>query len=221
MIEALLISIKLSLFTTLTLFIISLPLAYVLAYKNFPLKFLLEFLIISPLVIPPSVLGFYIIYFLSPESVIGKALKHIFGKTLLFSFEGILLASVISSLPFGVLPLKSAFKSVKKRYIEIAYVFGYSPLETFFKVILPNAKTGIFVSLSLVFAHTMGEFGVILIVGGNIPGETQTLSIYIYDEIQALNYASAHLASFILLVSSFIGLLAIFISERKERWKVL
>lgn len=214
--EALLLSLRLSVLTTLILLVISMALGYVLSFVSFPGKGLLEALVLLPIVLPPTVLGFYMIYALSRESPLGEFIEALTGRSLLFSFEGILLASVIYSLPFGVFPVRDAFQSVHRRYIEIAHVFGYSAVETFFRVVLPLSWGGILTSCALVFAHTMGEFGVILMVGGNIPGVTQTLSIYIYDEVQALNYEEAHRASLTLLLVSLISLSVVFFLRR--RW---
>ncbi|NPA41824.1 MAG: molybdate ABC transporter permease subunit [Aquificae bacterium] len=216
MTEALLLSLKLSALTTLVLIFLSLPIAYLLSFTRFPLKGLVEAILLSPILLPPTVLGFYLIYLFSPQLPTGRFIELVFGKSLLFSFEGLLVASLIYSLPFGIFPIRDAFQSLPKRYLEIAYVFGYLKLEAFFKVILPNSWGGILTAGALVFAHTMGEFGVVLMVGGNIPGETRTLSIYIYDEVQALNYSQAHLASLVLLGVSFLSLSVVFLM--RKRW---
>ncbi len=216
--EALLISLKLSLLTTIILTLVSLPLAYILSFREFPLKSILESVLLLPILIPPSVLGFYLVYAFGMGSTLGILYKEITGRSLVFSFEGILLASLIYSLPFGVFPIREAFQKIPKRYVEIAYVFGYSPWQTFLKVVLPNSYGGILTSIALIFANTMGEFGVILMVGGNIPGETRTLSVYIYDEVQALNYKEANLASLTLLSVSLIALSVVFLFRR--RWLV-
>ncbi len=216
MTEALLLSLKLSALTTFLLILLSLPIAYLLSFTRFPLKGLVEAILLSPILLPPTVLGFYLIYLFSPQLPTGRFIELVFGKSLLFSFEGLLVASLIYSLPFGIFPIRDAFQSLPKRYLEIAYVFGYSKLEAFFKVILPNSWGGILTAGALVFAHTMGEFGVVLMVGGNIPGETRTLSIYIYDEVQALNYSQAHLASLVLLGVSFLSLSVVFLM--RKRW---
>lgn len=210
MVEALVISLKLSLITTLILISLSIPISYLLAYKDFRCKELLEALLILPILLPPTVLGFYLLYILSPSSPLSKVVN-------LFTFEALVVGSVIYSLPFGVFPIKDAFSGVDRRYIETAYVFGYSPLETFLRVILPMSLRGVFTAVALVFAHTMGEFGVVLMIGGNIPGETRTLSIYIYDEVQALNYGEAHRASLLLLSVSLVALLLILLLRR--RWQ--
>ena len=212
--SALLLSLKLSALTTLILILVSLPLAYMLSFKEFRGRLLLESLILMPILIPPTVLGFYMVYLLGNNSDLGRFIETLTGVKLLFSFEGLVFASIIYSLPFGVFPIRDAFQNIPRRYIEIAYAFGYSPLESFFKVILPNSWSGILTSTALVFAHTMGEFGEVLMVGGNIPGETRTLSIYIYDEVQALNYRGAHLASLVLLSVSLCALAVIFFFRR-------
>ncbi|MDQ7038731.1 MAG: molybdate ABC transporter permease subunit [Aquificota bacterium] len=210
MLEALLISLKLSLLTTLILLSVSIPISYLIAYRNLRGKEILEALLVLPILLPPTVLGFYLLYIFSPSSPLGKVIS-------LFSFEALLVGSVIYSLPFGVFPVKDAFSGIDRRYIETAYVFGYSPLETFLKVILPLSSRGVFTATALVFAHTMGEFGVVLMIGGNIPGETRTLSIYIYDEVQALNYSEAHRASLLLLSVSLVALVLILLFRR--RWQ--
>ena len=214
--EALAVSLKLSLITTLLLLIVSVFLSYLLVFVRFPFKGLFEAVILTPLVLPPTVLGFYLLLILGRGSPVGEFLETILGKPVVFSFEALVLASIVYSLPFGVLPVRDSFQDVPKRYLEIAYVFGYSKLEAFLRVVLPNSWGGIFTSCALVFAHTMGEFGVVLMVGGNIPGETRTLSIYVYDEVQALNYTEAHKASLLLLITSALALFVI-LSLRK-RW---
>jgi len=206
MVEALVLSLKLSLATTGILLLISLGIGYLLSFRNIPAKGLLEALLLLPVLLPPTVLGFYLMALLSPESPVGALITALRGKPLLFSFEALLIGSLIYSLPFGVFPIRDAFQSVSRRHIEVAYVFGYSPLETFLRVVLPNSWGGILTASTLVFAHTMGEFGVVLMLGGSIPGETKTLSIYIYDEVQALNYEEAHRASLLLLTVSLLAL---------------
>jgi len=214
--EALLLSLKLASLTTILLILLSLFVSYILAYFSFPAKTFLEGFLMLPIVLPPTVLGFYMIYLLSPESPVGRFFKEVLGINFLFSFEGLLLASMIYSLPFAVFPIRDAFQGVHRRHVEIAYVFGYSRLETVLRVILPESIGGLLTSASLVFAHTMGEFGVVLMVGGNIPGETQTLSIYIYDQVQALNYTQAHRASLTLLSVSLLCLSVVLLL--RKRW---
>ncbi len=214
--EALFVSLKLSLITTLLLLLISVIISYLLVFVSFPLKGLFEALILMPIVLPPTVLGFYLLLLLGKGSPVGSLMESIFGKPLAFSFEGLVLASLVYSLPFGVFPVRESFQNVPKRLLEIAYVFGYSKSEAFLKVVLPNSWKGVLTSCALVFAHTMGEFGVVLMVGGNIPGETRTLSIYIYDEVQALNYSEASKASLLLLTASALALSIILLL--RSRW---
>ncbi len=214
--EALLISVKLALITTPLLMIISVVISYLLVFVKLPLKGLLEALILMPVVLPPTVLGFYLLLLFGRGSPLGDFIESLLGRSILFSFEGLVLASLVYSLPFGVFPVREAFQDIPRRYLEIAYVFGYSKFETFIRVVLPNSWRGILTSCALVFAHTMGEFGVVLMVGGNIPGETRTLSIYIYDEVQALNYSEAGRASLLLLTVSAVALLLILTLRR--RW---
>ncbi len=209
MFEAVVLSLKLSIITTVVLVTLSLPLSYLLAYRDFRGKEVLEAALLLPILLPPTVIGFYLILLLSPKSPLGSVYEALFGRPILFSFEGLVVGSLIYSLPFAVFPIKDAFMSVDRRYIETAYVFGYSKIETFLRVILPISSRGIFTAVVLVFAHTMGEFGVVLMVGGNIPGETRTLSIYIYDEVQALSYGEAHRASLLLLGVSLTALILI------------
>ncbi len=216
--DALWLSLKLSFLTTLVLLFISLALAYILVFIPAPGKGLLESLIMLPVILPPTVLGFYMIYLLGNESFLGGIVQALLGRSLLFSFEGLLVASLLYSLPFGVFPIRDSFQGIHRRHIEIAQVFGYSPVETFIRVVLPNSWGGILTASALVFAHTMGEFGVVLMVGGNIPGETRTLSIYIYDEVQALNYSGAHGASLLLLSVSLLALSFIFFL--RKRWVI-
>ena len=209
------ITFKLAFLTTLILLIIGIPLAYILVYKKIPLKFIWETVITLPLVLPPTVLGFYLLILFSPDSFLGKFLKKFFNLELVFTFEGILIASIIYSLPFMVQPIQSGFKGLGKSLIEASYTLGKGEIETFFKVLIPNIKTSIITAVVLTFAHTLGEFGVVLMVGGGIPRETLVASISIYNEVEALNYSVAQKYAFILLLISFISILTVnFISNR-------
>ena len=209
------ITFKLASLTTLILVIIGLPLAYILTYKNIPLKFVWETVITVPLVLPPTVLGFYMLIIFSPESFLGNFLKKLFNIELVFTFYGILIASIIYSLPFMVQPIQSGFKNLGSSLIEASYTLGKSELETFFKVLIPNIKSSIITAVILTFAHTVGEFGVVLMVGGGIPGETLVASISIYNEVEALNYSLAHKYAFILFLISFISILIVnFVSNK-------
>ena len=213
----LILSLKLAFWTTLILLIISVPLGYFIAYSKKKIFSLIELLSALPLVIPPTVLGFYFLLFFSKEGTIGKLWYKIFGKQLVFSFEGIVLASVIYSLPMMIFPIVSGYRSVPKNLIEASLTLGKSHIETLFKVVLPNMKASIFSGIALTFAHTLGEFGVVLMVGGNIPGETRVVSIAIYDAVEAIDYKTAHFYSSILLFVSFLTLLIFY--RLNKRWK--
>ena len=209
-------SVKLALATC----VIILPLAVAagrwLAWGRFKGKSLLEALILLPLVLPPTVLGYYLLIGLAPGSTIGKVLSSLFGGPLVFSFAGILLASLIVNLPFAVLPMQRAFEAIPQNVREAAWVSGLSSWDTFRRIELPLAWPGIVSALALTFAHTLGEFGVVLMIGGNIPGETQTLSIAIYDRVQAFKNAEAGVMAAALLGFSF---LAIAIVHGMARWR--
>ena len=166
--------------------------------------------------LPPTVLGYYVLVAISPKSFIGQIYTDLFGTTLPFSFQGLVIASVLYSLPFAVQPFISSFDSIEKRLIEASWTLGASKLKSFFTVILPLSIPGIITGMVLSFAHTLGEFGVVLMVGGNIPGVTRTVSIDIYDNVQALNYSSAGQTSLFLLVISFITLSVIYLINRKR-----
>jgi molybdate transport system permease protein len=207
--EAIWLSLQLAALTTAILSFAGLPLAYWLAVTHWRLKFMLEALVVLP------VLGFYILIALGPLSPIGRAYEAIAGKSLAFSFEGLLLASILYSLPFAVRPFTVAFAAVDRRLMEASWCLGVSRLRTFFRVTVPLSWTGILTGAILSFAHTLGEFGVVLMVGGNIPGVTRTVSISIYDEVQAVNYSNAAMTSLVLLGSSFLALSVTTLVNRK------
>ena len=163
-----------------------------------------------PLVLPPTVLGFYLLVAFSPQSALGQGWQSLTGSNLAFSFEGLVLGSVIYSLPFALQPLYSGFSQLDNRYLDVAKTLGFSATEAFMKIVLPLSKAPIVVALGLSFAHTIGEFGVVLMIGGNIPGETQVLSIALYEQVEALEYDSAHNLSIALLVFSFLMLAALY-----------
>src|SRR5512147_377616 len=193
---------KLASLTSAALLVIGLPIAYWLTYSRWRWKFLIESIVALPLVLPPTVLGFYILVAIGPHSPLGALYADLVGHPLPFTFEGLLLASVLYSLPFAVQPFASAFDQVDRRVIEASWTLWVSKLDTFFKLIIPLASTGLITGAVLSFAHTLGEFGVVLMVGGNIEGVTRTVSIDIYDEVQVLNYAAAaKTAAFLLVVS--------------------
>jgi molybdate transport system permease protein len=196
-------SLRLSACTTLVLVVLGLPLAYCIANTRWRGKFLIEAVVALPIVLPPTVLGFYVLMAIGPHSPLGRFYESLFGHRLPFTFQGLLVASVLYSLPFAVQPFTSAFATVDRRMIEASWCLGVGKLATFFSVALPLAWPGVLTGMVLSFAHTIGEFGVVLMIGGNLPGVTRTVSISIYDEVQALNYAAANQTSLLLLVFSF------------------
>lgn len=207
----LILTLKLSVVTTIILFIISIPLANWLAYSKSKLKPIIETLVSMPLVLPPTVLGFYLLVAFSPSNAFGNWLDESIGLNLIFSFEGLVFASVIYSLPFMVHPIQSGLSNLSEGLKEASYVLGKSKSETLLKVLLPNIKPSLLSGIVLAFAHTIGEFGVVLMIGGNIPGKTKVASIAIYDEVEALNYAAANAYSLVLFVVTFSILLAVYL----------
>ena len=203
--------------TTVILFILSVPLAYWLVTTTWRGKAFLEAIVALPLVLPPSVVGFYLLIVTGPHSPVGAWYQALTGKLLPFSFEGILLASLLFNLPFAVRPLMAGFAAVDRRLVHISWTLGRSRLKTFVTVTLPLAIGGVISSIVLTFAHTLGEFGVVLMVGGNIPGVTRTLSIAIYDNVQALDYSSANQSALLLVIVAFSNLLGTSVFGRR-RW---
>jgi molybdate transport system permease protein len=210
-------SLKLAIWTCLLLIPAAILLARVIAWGRFRGKSLIEGLIMLPLVLPPTVLGFYLLSFFSPASPPGAFLKSIFGTPLVFSFAGILTASVIVNLPFAVQPIQRAFEAIPGNVREAAFVSGLSPLSTMRFIELPLAWPGIVSALALVIAHTLGEFGVILMIGGSIPGETRVLSIAIYDRVQAFRMDQAAVMSAVLLLFSLLAITLVHILARSRR----
>jgi len=206
---ALFISGKLALITTLVLVTVSAPLAYILSFSRFTGKSLFEALVNLPLVLPPTVLGFYLLVVMGPKGYVGNLWEWVTHERLVFSFEGIVIASLVYSLPFAILPMKATFSKIDKRLLESAYVLGLSSSSTFFRVVLPNSIGGMIVSAILVFVHTLGEFGVVLMVGGSIPGETKVASIAIYEAVEALRYSDAGMMSLIILIICYIVLISV------------
>ena len=192
--------------TTFILFVVGLPLAYWLAMSRWPWRFVVEAIVALPLVLPPTVLGFYLLVLMGPRSPVGKLTENLIGSRLPFSFWGILVGSVLFNLPFAVRPFAAAFASMDRRLIEASWCLGVSRFDTFRQVTLPLCWPGILAGLILTFAHAVGEFGVVLMIGGNIPGKTRTLSISIYDDVQSLNYASAGRTASFLLIFAFLVL---------------
>ncbi len=201
--------------TTLILFFVGLPLAYWLASTRFRGKFLVEAVIALPIILPPSVVGFYVLWATGPRSPVGQFYEMLTGSLLPFSFAGILVASVLFNVPFAVRPFASAFAAVDRRLVEASWSLGVSRFETFRRVIFPLSWPGVLTGVVLTFAHTVGEFGVVLMVGGSIPGVTRTISIAIYDDVQALNYAAAHQTSLVLIAFAFCALCATYALQRR------
>ena len=209
--QPLILTFNLAMITTLLLLVVSIPLAYWLAHSRSRLKPVIETLVSMPLVLPPTVLGFYLLVAFSPSSAFGKWLDEWVGLRLVFSFEGLVFASIIYSLPFMVHPIQSGLANLSSSLKEAAYVLGKSRTTTLFKVLLPNIKPSILTGIVLAFAHTVGEFGVVLMIGGNMPGRTKVASIAIYDEVEALNYDAANFYSLVLFAITFIILLIVYL----------
>ena len=204
-----LLTLKLSAIATAILLTIAIPLAYWLAYAKTRFKPIVETLVSMPLVLPPTVLGFYLLVAFSPNNFFGAILDDWFGLQLIFSFEGLVFASIIYSLPFMVQPIQSGFANLPLNLSEASFVLGSSKFKTLTKVLLPNIKSSILTGIVLTFAHTIGEFGVVLMIGGNIPDKTRVASIAIYDEVESLNYATANKYSLILFAIAFTILLSV------------
>jgi molybdate transport system permease protein len=211
-------STKLASITTALLFLIALPLIYVLSMKHFVGKFIVKAFVALPLILPPSVLGFYLLIAFQPNGTIGTYWTSILGSRLAFSFEGILIASIIFSFPFMINPILSAIENLPAHLTDASYSLGKSKWKTFAKVLLPNVKPSIISASILTFAHTIGEFGVILMIGGNIPGETRVASIAIFHELESMNYDLANQYALILLSFSFVILILVqFIQKNPTR----
>ncbi len=208
--EALWLSIQLASLTTLILLIIGAPLAWKLSYSRWRYKSIIQSIITLPLVLPPTVIGFYLLIAFSPAGPIGAFIP------LAFSFEGLVVASIIYSLPFVVQPIQNAFSAINSDLLDAASTLGASPCTRFFKVAIPLAKPGFITATVLGFAHTLGEFGIILMIGGNIPGETQVISIRIYEQVEGLQYQQAHILSALLLIFSFMALQLLYFTTRNK-----
>ena len=214
-ISALLVTIKLASVTTAILILIGTPIAWWLSQTRFKFKAVIEAIIALPLILPPTVLGFYLLMTLGTNGRLGNLLESLGGSSIAFTFTGLVVGSVIYSLPFVVQPLQNAFSSVGKQAMEVAATLGASKLDRFFTVAVPLARSGFITATVLGFAHTVGEFGVVLMIGGNIPGETGVLSIAIYDHVESMEYAQAHLLAGGLLVLSFIMLLIVYVFNHR------
>jgi molybdate transport system permease protein len=214
-IEAILVSLRLATTVSVILLAVSLPLAYWLAFTTWRGKFLLESIVALPLVLPPTVLGFYALLVMGPRGVLGKLWSAVFGHPLAFTFSGLVMASLLYSLPFAVQPLVASFESLDRRLLDASAILGASGLQSFRRIIVPLAWPGVITALVLSFAHTLGEFGVVLMVGGNLPGITRTISIDIYDRAQALDYSGAHQTALLLLLISFVVLSLVYGINRR------
>jgi molybdate transport system permease protein len=209
-------TLKLAGITTLVLLALGLPLAWWLSRGRSFIKVVLEAIITMPLVLPPSVLGFYLLVAFSPQHGVGKWLLQTFGLQFVFSFQGLVLASVIYSLPFMVGPVKSALQQLPRSLAQASYTLGKSEWQTFRYVLLPNIRPSLFTAAVLTFAHTLGEFGVVLMIGGNIPGLTRVASIAVYDSVENMDYASANNYSLILLAITFVLVISVFIYNKTQ-----
>jgi molybdate transport system permease protein len=211
----LLLTFQLAFATTFFLLFPGIPLAYFLAATKSKAKPVLEAFISLPLVLPPSVLGFYLLLAFSPAGSFGAFLENTLNIRLVFSFEGLVLASILYSLPFMVQPIQAGLETLPESFKEASYTLGKSKIQTLFQVMLPNIKPSLLSGIVLSFAHTIGEFGLVLMIGGNIPDETRVASVAIYDEVETLNYEAAHVYSFILLLLSFSILLLVYIVNKR------
>ena len=214
---ALRVTLALAVTSTFVLLLLGTPLAWWLARTRWRLKFVVEAVVALPLVLPPTVLGFYLLVALGPRGPIGRVMEGLGGRPLAFTFTGLVIGSVIYSLPFVVQPLQNAFAAVGRRPLEVAATLRASPLDRFLTVAVPLARPGFLTAAVLGFAHTLGEFGVVLMIGGSIPGETRVASIAIYEHVEGLEYASAYWLSGALLVASFVLLLFVYALNRRVR----
>ena len=219
-VQALALTLRLAMAVSFLLLLISLPLAYWLAFSRWRGKFLAEAVVSLPIVLPPTVLGFYLLVALGPASPIGRWYQALTGHGLAFTFTGLLIGSVIYSLPFSVQPMTTAFASVDRELLDASAILGASRWRTFWRIILPLSFPGVLTGFVLSFAHTLGEFGVVLMIGGNIPGATQTVSILIYDQVQALNYSVANTTALVLLALCLVLLTLLYALRRHNHWSL-
>jgi len=215
MLESLFISLQMALVTTGILLLVALPLAYVLAFKSFMGRTVLEVIVALPLVLPPTVLGYFVLVMIAPDSILGSAWQSMFDSSLAFSFSGMVVASVLYSLPFAVQPMQQALRAIPDSWLEMAQTQGLNLKQTLSQVMLPAAKGGVLVAAALSFAHTMGEFGVVLMVGGSIPGETKVASIALFEMVEMQQQSEAWMLALILLAVSFVMLSVVYAMNRK------
>ena len=210
-------TLKLAAVTTIILFFVSVLLAYWLTFSRNKIKFVVEALVSLPLILPPSVLGFYLLLAFSPQNVFGSFLERYFNLRLVFTFEGLVIASILYSLPFMVQPIYNGLKMVPQSIIEASYTLGKGRVTTLVRVLLPNVRSSVITGIVLAFAHTVGEFGVVLMVGGNIPRETRVVSIALYDEVEAMNYAQANMYAVTLLAFALLTLSIVYLVNSPSR----
>ena len=219
-VQALTLTLQLAVTVSLILLVVGIPLAYWLAFSPRRWKFFVEALVSLPIVLPPTVLGFYLLVALGPLSPIGRWYQTITGHTLAFTFAGLVIGSVLYSLPFAVQPMATSFAAVDGKLLEASALLGASRWRTFWRILLPLALPGVLTGFVLSFAHTLGEFGVVLMIGGNIPGATRTISILIFDQVEALDYAAANRTALLLLALCFALLAALYGLRRRAAWNL-
>jgi len=218
--EPFILSFKLASIVTIILFFIAIPVSWWLSQTKSRIKPFLEAIVSLPIVLPPSVIGFYILFALSHNSPIGAFFEDTFGIQLVFNFTGLVIASCFYSFPFMVQPLQNGFESLNKNIIEASFIAGKSKFRTLLHVAIPNIKPAIITAIIITFAHTVGEFGVILMVGGSIPGETKVASVAIYEMVEMMDYSMAHIYSAIMIILSFIVLLGVYLFNQKYKKRV-
>jgi len=219
-IQALTLTLRLAVVVSVILLALGLPLAHWLAFSRWRWKFLVEAVVSLPIVLPPTVLGFYVLVAIGPLSPFGRWYQALTGHSLAFTFEGLVVGSVLYSLPFAVQPMAASFSSIDRKLLDASALLGASRWRTFWRIVLPLGLPGVLAGFVLSFAHTLGEFGVVLMIGGNIPGATQTVSILIYDQVQALDYATANRTALLLLVLCFALLTILYGLRRSSGWSV-
>lgn len=217
--SALLLTLKLSLIVSAILLVVAWPVGAWIAFSRARWKFLIEAVVALPLVLPPTVLGFYVLVAIGPLSPFGRWYASLTGHSMAFTFEGLVLGSVLYSLPFAVQPMAAGFAAVDRTLLAAAATLGASPAQVFRRVVVPLSKNAILTGVMLAFAHTLGEFGVVLMIGGNIPGQTQTVSIAIYDQVQSLDYHAANVTALVLLAASFV-MLSLVYGLNRSKWVV-
>ncbi len=218
--QALTLTLRLAVTVSLILLVIGIPLAYWLAFSARRWKFFVEALVSLPIVLPPTVLGFYVLVALGPLSPVGRWYQAITGHTLAFTFAGLVIGSVLYSLPFAVQPMATSFASVDRKLLQASALLGATRWRTFWRILLPLGLPGVLTGFVLSFAHTLGEFGVVLMIGGNIPGVTRTISILVFDQVEALDYAAANRTALLLLALCFAVLAALYGLRRKAAWNL-